>query len=404
MARTKSTKSVLSAKLKDVAVKDLLGLKGYGTEPQPDEVEKYRSRDTFVGKSLNWYNYFLGAKEAKQFIVDYLVNKGEKDKAKRFSKIGDGKIYPTYGWLARLHTRGFQLTETEVTAINDNIDIMLAKADQPSVSSTSVEEVSDEVKQEQQEATKRNIQTVMRERATDVAGEILGLLDDFVAENCKGDISAINNKVVTLLSEKNILPQHLSIVTEPWTAITKEFQEVQTGKDDQLNEAYGYLTKTQVKNILKLIEQITTSINSYGTLKQTTKTVRKRKPVPVAKIVAKLKYMRKFKDEKNKLDLVSVDPEVLHQSAEAWIYDTAKRKLYHYVADSMTKMLIVKGNTLLGFDTKESEAKILRKPAEQLKSIMGSKPAARKFFADIKAVPTVPNGRFNANMIILRAF
>jgi hypothetical protein len=35
---------------------------------------------------------------------------------------------------------------------------------------------------------------------------------------------------------------------------------------------------------------------------------------------------------------------------------------------------------------------------------MGSKPAARKNFKDIKAVATVPNGRFNENMIILKAF
>ena len=64
----------------------------------------------------------------------------------------------------------------------------------------------------------------------------------------------------------------------------------------------------------------------------------------------------------------------------------------------------VKGNALIGFDTKNSEVKILRKPAEQIKEIMGSKPAARKYFKDIKAVSTTPNGRFNESMIILKAF
>lgn len=59
---------------------------------------------------------------------------------------------------------------------------------------------------------------------------------------------------------------------------------------------------------------------------------------------------------------------------------------------------------MIGFCTKESQIKTLRKPEEQIKQIMGSKPAARKFFDSIKAVSTAPNGRFNANMIILRAF
>ena len=56
------------------------------------------------------------------------------------------------------------------------------------------------------------------------------------------------------------------------------------------------------------------------------------------------------------------------------------------------------------FDTNKSEIKTLRKPGEQIKEVMGSKPMARKYFDGIKAVATSPNGRFNENMIILKAF
>jgi hypothetical protein len=94
----------------------------------------------------------------------------------------------------------------------------------------------------------------------------------------------------------------------------------------------------------------------------------------------------------------------LHGCAEAWVYDTKKRKLHHYVADDYAKSLSVKGNTVIGFCTKQSEIKTLRKPETQIKEVMGSKPAARKFFKDIKAVSVTPNGRFNADMIILKAF
>ncbi len=48
--------------------------------------------------------------------------------------------------------------------------------------------------------------------------------------------------------------------------------------------------------------------------------------------------------------------------------------------------------------------KTLRKPKDQIKEIMGSKPAARKYFDDIKAVGVKPKGRFNDQMIILKAF
>jgi len=126
--------------------------------------------------------------------------------------------------------------------------------------------------------------------------------------------------------------------------------------------------------------------------------------VPVEKIVAKLKYLREFEDKPNKLSLVSVHPTKLHGASEAWVYDTAKRKLHHYIADEYSKSFTVKGNTVLGFDKVTSEIKTLRKPGEQIKEVMGSKPAARKYFKDIKAVATTPNGRFNEHMIILKAW
>jgi hypothetical protein len=78
--------------------------------------------------------------------------------------------------------------------------------------------------------------------------------------------------------------------------------------------------------------------------------------------------------------------------------------MHHFVADEYGKTLSVKGNTIIGFDKKLSGVKTLRKPNEQLKAMIGSKPAARKYFDDIKAVHTVPNGRFNSDMIILKAW
>jgi hypothetical protein len=149
---------------------------------------------------------------------------------------------------------------------------------------------------------------------------------------------------------------------------------------------------------------VLTDLNAYVSVKKASKAPRQRKAVPVEKIVSKLKYCKTFKDVTAKLDLVSVSPVKLQGASEAWIYDTAKRKLHHYLADEYSKSFTVKGSTLLGFDTGKSEVKTLRKPSEQIKEIMGSKPAARKYFNEIKAVATTPNGRFNDAMIILRCF
>jgi hypothetical protein len=75
------------------------------------------------------------------------------------------------------------------------------------------------------------------------------------------------------------------------------------------------------------------------------------------------------------------------------------------VADEYSKTFSVKGTTLLGFDNIKSQTKTLRKPAEQIAQILKlGKPAGRKYFSDIRAVATTPNGRTNENMIILKAW
>jgi hypothetical protein len=395
MARTKAT--TIEGIAKDLNPKDIFGLKGHGSEPKILEQPTLEKRSFVLGRAFNWYNYFCSNKEAKQFIVDYLTQIGNTVAAKKINRVPDSKIIATYGWLARFSRRGLELLDEEKTRLMTEINKMI---ESQILEPTSEEEAE---KVEAEETNKVNIQTVMRERASDVSGELQGYLDEYIKDGCKSNID-YTSKVVNQLSEKNILPQHIFIVLDPWTKIKEEMIEVQKGEDEQLVEGYSHLSKTQLKNTIKFIDQIIGNINSYVTLKQTTKAKRAKRPVSVEKQVSKLKYLKKFKDEKQKIDLVSIEPTKLHNSTEAWVYDTAKRKLYHFVADEMSKCLIVKGNTLLGFDTKQSEARLLRKPAEQIKQIMGSKPAARKFFSEIKAVATTPNGRFNPNMILLKAF
>ena len=198
------------------------------------------------------------------------------------------------------------------------------------------------------------------------------------------------------------MPQHINLLITAWQRKLEELSELQAGKCEQLNEAYSRFGKIQVRNMIGVVEKVIADLNSYINIKKAVRKPRAKKPVPVEKIVRSLKYLKTFKLEK--LELVSVSPTKLHGCAEAWVYDTKKRKLHHYVADEYGKSLSVKGNSVIGFCTKNSEVKTLRKPETQIKEVMGSKPAARKFFKDIKAVSTTPNGRFNEHMIILKAF
>ena len=374
----------------------------YGPEPSfSGEQPNADNRQSILTNAWNWYSRFYGCKEAKEFLIAYLEGtKADKDTIKIVRKAPDKFMITTAGWVARAATRGLVLEPRQIEYLNAAI-AKLTLAVNNGVKTD--EELEAEENAPKPASKKPSIQEIMREKADEAASDIEALYDEYVTAKYPRDF-AIDKKVVGAFQSRNVLPQHIAPVIKRWQRLLDEFLEVQDGKDAQLNEGYANLSKMQIRYAIKFIEQVIAELNGYISLKQATKKVRARKAIPVETTVAKLKYLKAFKDAAQGLDLTSLSPVKLHQCTEAWVYDTAKRKMYHFVADSINKCLTVKGNTILGFDKKQSEMKTLRKPAEQIKSLMGSKPAARKFFTDIKAVGACPTGRFNADMVILKAF
>ena len=373
-----------------------------GDEPvfpvQPDT----DCRNSALAYSFGWYHRFYSRKDAKDLLIQYLELNDRKTDAKILAKTPESEILSTYGWLARMTLRGLVLTEHEELTLQNEIKRLLNCVHMPETvfkSNLTPQDVEEE--KEKEPVNRPNVQEIMREKAREATGEIIGLFDDFIQAGLKGNLPG---KPIDILAKHNILPQHIPIILDVWKKELNEWYEVQEGKDPQLVEGYSQFGKVQVKNMIKAIEQVISDLNSYISIKKASKTPRKRKPVPVEKIVNKLKYLKEFKDPAAKIDLVSVHPTKIHGASEAWVYDTAKRKLHHYIADQYSQSFTVKGNTIIGFDTGKSEIKTLRKPGEQLKEVMGSKPAARKYFEGIKATATTPNGRFNENMLILRCF
>jgi hypothetical protein len=368
--------------IKELKPKDF-DLKHIGPEPSfnPELV----STEWELAKAFNWYNHFYDTKDAKEFIAQYLDVMGKQQVAKTIRRVNDRHVKTTYGWLARCIVRGSVVSNDTLSKLQREVDRLVAFT-QP------------EDNEQVVVSNRPNVQEIMRERTQQVGGELEGLWDEYL----KNGAGKEGIKTMDVLSQRNILSQHVPILVSAWQSKLDEYNEVASGKDEQLNEAYERFGKIQLRNIISAIETVIADLNAYIGMKKTGKKPRAKKPVPVEKVVKRLKYLKSFKIEK--LELESISPTKLHGCTEAWVYDTKKRKLHHFIADEYTKSIGVKGNTVLGFCTKESQTKTLRKPEEQIKQIMGSKPAARKFFDSIKAVGATPNGRFNANMIILRAF
>lgn len=376
-----------------VVVPDLVcrdpDVKYMGSEPDFSKQPSESDRKAAIVFAFNWYNRFFDKKVAKEQISSYLKAIGNNELSKEFSKVDESKVILTYGWLARLYLRGLELTDQEKQRLMNEVNRLM----------TLTKVVKKTTKVETQPAQRVNVQEIMRERAKEVAGELEGNLDDFVKNGAKASDVSVN--VVGLLSEKNIMAQHVNIISTVWKKKLTEFNQVQDGKDKALNEAYAHLGKNKLKALIKYCETVLSELDSYINVKKVSKTPRKKKPVSIEKMVSKVKFLKKF----DELNLVSLHPGKLVGATEAWLYDTAKRKIWYLVADSHVGTLGIKGATILGFDSSKSGVKTVRKPVDIIKKLMAAgKPASRKIFTEIASVHAQSNGRTNENLIILKVY
>lgn len=354
-------------------------------QPEPDR------RAGAMAAAFNWYSRFFDSKVAREQLALWAENHQDATVvglSKQIRKADEKEVMQTFGWLARLSVRGLVLTSDEASRLLTEVTRLAHTTAKPQL----VVDVA-------QKSVKPNVQEIMRDKARSAAGELEGLLDEFILAGAK--TTAINVNAVGVLTDQNVLPQHISMLSEVWKKKLFEFQEVLDGEDPQLVEAYSHYNKHQIKAVIKYIEAILAGFDSYINVKKASRTPRKRKVLSPEKQAGKIKYIKTFEE----LKLTSIHPAKIIGSSEVWAYDTVKRKLWYLIADSHVGSLSVKGSSILGFDTTKSGVKTIRKPAEILKKLMSvGKPAARKLFNEINAVHACPNGRSNENLIFLKVY
>jgi hypothetical protein len=361
-----------------------------GPEPEWRTQPTSDDRLSRLGKAFAWYNYHYGKKDAKEMLCHYLEHNHRPVDAKLMRGIPDSQIRLTPAWACRMTLIGLELTEHEQCIVDDQISAMLK-------SKQEVKKAQSEVDADAAVA-KLTIQDHLREKISECCGELEGMFDDFIVAGAKmsADFSPIK-----LMRGMNISPNMVGTVSAVWELRLAEFNEVLEGQDADLVEGYSHLTKIQLKNCVKFCETVINDCNSYVQLKKVERKPRAKKAVSPEKLSRKFKFLREFDELKLKSEPVTK----LVNASEAWLYDTAKRKLIHVMADSHVGTFTVKGSAIIGFDTQTTVQKTLRKPAEQIKAVIsGGKPAARKAFGEIKATETKYNGRGNDNLIILWAF
>lgn len=338
-----------------------------------------------VIQAYNWYNYFYDSDQAKAWVLDYLkeFHKSEKELIKNVNRI-DGNLIRTTGWNCRILLLGGNLPD-EIKERNEaRIRTLAAAAARASTSEAEAPE-KEEVK------PVISIQERVTNRANDLIAEIEGHLDDFYRDG-------VVFKPSDWLSQKDVKPQIAQRIADYYKPLYAELFDAYNGKDVQLKEGYASWKKTKLKIYLEFVKSIVSAAETRATVVKAARKPRKKKEKPVSVIVSKLKY--KEKDDVYKI--VSVDPKQIVGCNQLWVFNTKYRTLAVYNAMGPAG-LGVKGSTLTGFDEKTSIVKKLRKPEQQLKSLLdGGKVVLRKFMENIKCKPKEATGRINNETVLVR--
>jgi hypothetical protein len=250
----------------------------------------------------------------------------------------------------------------------------------------------------------RNVVSVLdytKDKANEHIGELYGIFDEFYFGGSRKDFQAYE-----WLKEREIKPAlcaHILIAIEE---MLREFKEVVAARkapwrsedEQQLFDAYEHIAPRKISGAIKFLNAILADVERWGENKKATRAPRKKKKVTATKQLSSLKYQK----ECSELKITSVNPAKLLGAQQAWMYNTRYNSLTIYKA-SGPKGFTIKGTTLQGFAEDASETKKIRKPKEILDKVLsGGKIVLRRLMAEINTKSSVPTGRINENVILLR--
>ena len=348
----------------------LVNKKYLGDEP----LLKGNYTNSDFSNALTWYNYMCTASDARDYIKNYLESKGRDVELKLFKKVPDSWIPTTAAWVARIMTRGTVVTPESVHFFEKKFSECLKKV-------SAAEEETD-----QPEKVVVSVHQRMREKASDIIGEIESMLD-------KGEQFSLYDWLKVNEIPAAYSPQIIAYYS-PWL---EELLEAATEPDNQLKEAYGHLTKKQLKDRILFFNKMIEDAQRYGENKKKTRAPRKPRTVSVEKKLKSLKFQKEDKEFK----VASINPEKIIGAQELWTFNTKYKTLTVFRAIDRGG-LQVKGTSIINYDEKNSFTKRTgRKPEEYVKKVLeGGKIVLRKLMDDMKEAPLAY--RINENTILLR--
>lgn len=340
-----------------------------------------------LGNAFTYYNTYEDDKVRRKWVQKYLG----KDKVAlgKLSDVTDHELKQV-SVLIRLADRGQPLKPEHMAQINEKLNAVLGSVK----SSADVIEVK---------PGKPVISVAQRIEAiaSGYIGELEHELDQFVI-NKKSDFNMkdfIASNSINSPTAKIIGKWFGKTLTELNEAVrVSQLKKISSDDDEQMSEAYSHFSKPQLKKFAEFVSSIVSDCEQ-----QKVKVVRKARKVkvkPASEVVKRLKWLPEFSGEG--LTLKSEHPVKLVNSSEAWLYNTKTRRMTVLKAVD-NDILVVKGGSIVNFDTTKSETRTLRKPEDFFKTKLTKRELASAW-KSLKTKAVVAKGRMGEDVVIVAVF
>lgn len=222
--------------------------------------------------------------------------------------------------------------------------------------------------------------------------DLLDLEDDWIA----GEKSTID--IYQLFQKHGLSGSATKSVREVLDGWLLDYEDAYHKRCEQAVEGYSHLKRTEIKRRISAINEMLADLDKIKNAAKAKRATRLPKPKSADKQVSKVQYKKEDKDFK----LVSIPPIQIIGRSKMYTFDTKEKLLKEFVSTS-TSGFSISGSTLKNFNAEESRQVRLRKPDEILPVVQNkSTRQIGKAWSSLTTKTTVPNGRINANTIILR--
>ena len=359
------------------------------TEPATDHLLESTDLDWDIHKCISWYRCNpTSRKKEKQWVLDYVKHIRGKTEVKSYSYAdsNDYSFISSYCRVLSKLPKDIKLPAGLSKCVYKHLEAIKSKT---------LQKLSTRKEKQEESVSAPSIQERMAEQVSEYVDDLGLHIDEFLEDIVKKNKNKFT--IESWLRRNQVKSVQARMIAKWYEQRLPEIVEAISGSCDQLNEAYGFLTKPQKKKYYQFLQSI---VNGCMEVANTSTRKKRRKKVKTPEQqVAKVNYEKENKE----YGIQSISPTEILGASKLVVFNTKYRQLTYYQTLDPSGFHI-KGTTVANFSKDSSKTKTLRKPKDILSQKITGVRLFNNVWKSIKAKEKTPNGRLNKNTVILKVY